>query len=132
MLFIITVFYYSDSGRGTTSRPSSMLNSEGEPAPLTPQSTRSQVTTITTDSDQSKSLGGGSEGPDQMIRRRPNDCQSILSDVSGLSGYSGTMPLHMRKRNRPQVRRNCPSLHLYLSLISFTRLAVYACISIFY
>ena len=75
-----------------------------EETPLTPQSTRSHITTVTSDSDQTKSLGGGSEG--ELIVRRgrgPTDTQSILSDVSGLSGWSNTLPLHMRKRNRPQV-----------------------------
>lgn len=82
----------TDSGRGTSSRPGSMITTEGENLPSTPQSTRSHITTITTDSD-----------PNKNNSKRTMDSQSILSDTSGLSGYSGTspIPLHLKKRMRP-------------------------------
>ena len=113
----IVVSNFSDSGRGTSSRPGSMITTEGENLPSTPQSTRSHITTITTDSD-----------PNKNNSKRTMDSQSILSDTSGLSGYSGTspIPLHLKKRMRPSVRISC--LHLSLSVSLF--LSVSLCLSL--
>ena len=99
--FIIVYFLsLTDSGHGTSSRPASMVTNEGENLPLTPHSTRSTFTTVTTDSDPTKSLSTD-------VRLKNMDTLSILSDASGTSGFSGTLPNHLsriRRSTRPQVR----------------------------
>lgn len=86
-----------------------MVTYEGENLPLTPHSTRSTFTTVTTDSDPTKSLGG-------ELRSRNIDTLSILSDTSGTSGFSGTLPnplTRIKRAARPQVRHVCLSLYIY-------------------
>ena len=106
---IIYSLSLTDSGHGTSSRPASMVTNEGENLPLTPHSTRSTFTTVTTDSDPIKSLGTGLKNMDTL---------SILSDASGTSGFSGTLPnplSRIRRVARPQVRHIF--LYLFLSYL---------------
>ena len=95
-----------DSGRGTSSRPRSMDTTEGDNPPSTPHSLRSNFTTVTTDSDPTKSLGH-----DVLARARGGayvDSISIMSDASGNSGFSATPSTtshvsRIKRGSRPQV-----------------------------
>ncbi|XP_019848951.1 PREDICTED: uncharacterized protein LOC109580353 isoform X2 [Amphimedon queenslandica] len=94
-----------NSGRGTSSRPRSMDTTEGDNPPSTPHSLRSNFTTVTTDSDPTKSLGH-----DVLARARAGahvDSISIMSDASANSGFSATPSTtshvsRIKRGSRPQ------------------------------
>lgn len=84
-----------------------MDTTEGDNPPSTPHSLRSNFTTVTTDSDPTKSLGH-----DVLARARAGayvDSISIMSDASANSGFSATPSAtshvsRIKRGSRPQVR----------------------------